>query len=388
MYAPVLGPSSEARTANRISSDSTHPLPEISGIPKGFNFTMARKYDIPADLEIDFSSLNGFTDSIKELAPYVAYYAIGELTAGRLEKLSRAKVRDSYYHSFEIPKKSGGSRTITAPGGDLKRVLNVLAQALKDIYSFVPSSVHGFVEGCSVATNASCHVGKKYVLNLDLKDFFPSVKKRMVVSSLKKLQVDKDVACLIARLCCYTPAGGGDECLPQGAPTSPILSNIACYCLDIRLSGLANTYGVNYTRYADDMTFSSDHNVFDENGPFWRKLKTIIEECGFVINDRKTRIQRPWERQEVTGISVNNKVNVSRKYLKTLRAELNNMKYRVVTMKEWMKVMGKVNYVRMVRKAQGIEEDYRSQCLAFGAWSILIRIREREFFSQGSNNNR
>lgn len=187
-----------------------------------------------------------------------------------------------------------------------------------DIYLFIPSSVMGFVDGCSVATNATAHVGRAYVLNIDLKDFFPSIKRRMVISSLRSLHADDDVARMIARLCTLSPEDGGEDNLPQGAPTSPILSNIVCVALDCRLSGLAQRYGLTYTRYADDITFCSDHNVYREEGTFWKTLQSIISESGFTINSKKTRVLRPWQRQEVTGVTVNNKCNISRKYIKNL----------------------------------------------------------------------
>lgn len=335
---------------------------------------MARKRDIPG-FDPDFSSLDGFVRSMNDAAPYLTDFSIGEITLGRLRRLAVSKVRDSYYHSFEIPKKSGGTRTITAPGGELKKVQTVLAYILDYVY-LVPSPVMGFVHERSVATNAAQHVGRSYVLNIDLKDFFPSVKRHMIAGVLKKYGVDRDVANLILRLCCRTPEGGGEDCLPQGAPTSPVLSNIACTCLDIRLSGLAQSTGLTYTRYADDITFSSDHNVYREDGPFWSKLRSITAECGFTINAKKTRLLRPWDRQEVTGVTVNSKVNVSRKYLKNLRAELHQMQYRDVSKEDWLRVMGKVNYVRMVRHAQleGLE-DYRSDCLIDYVQALRCNMR-------------
>lgn len=335
---------------------------------------MAIRTSIP-EITFDFDSVEGFAKSLSSLAPYIQDYYVGELTLGKIKRLSVPKVRDSYYHKFEIPKKSGGTRTITAPCGDLKKLLKVVSYALKDLYLFIPSSVMGFVDGCSVATNATAHTGRAYVLNIDLKDFFPSIKRRMVISSLRNLYADDDVAKLIARLCTLSPEDGGEDNLPQGAPTSPILSNIVCMALDCRLSVLAQRYSLTYTRYADDITFSSDHNVYREDGSFWKTLQNIIVNCGFTINDKKTRLLRPWQRQEVTGVTVNNKCNISRKYIKNLRAELHQMQYRQVSMKEWVRVMGKVNYVRMVRSGPGKPIDYRTNCLLSEARSLLFNIR-------------
>lgn len=340
---------------------------------------MAVLTNIP-DMDIDFISVDGFVSSLASLAPYVEDYCVGELTRGKVNRLSAPKVRNNYYHTFEIPKKSGGTRKITAPGGDLKKLLKVVAYALKDLYSFVPSSVMGFVDGCSVATNAAAHTGRSYVLNIDLKDFFPSIKRKMVVSSLVQLHAEPEVARLIARLCTLTPGDGGVDCLPQGSPASPILSNIVCLNLDYRLSGLAQRMGLTYTRYADDITFSSDYNVYQEDGSFWKILRKVISECGFTFNDKKTRLKRPWERQEVTGVTVNTKCNVSRKYLKNLRAELHQMQHREVSMKEWTRVMGKVNYVRMVRNAGDPLGDYRWRCLLSDALYVHSNIKYNQLF--------
>lgn len=345
---------------------------ETAGIQWAF-FDMARKIDIP-DFDPDLSSLDGLVRSMNYAAPYLTDFYIGDITLGRLRRLAVSKVRDSYYHSFEIPKKSGGTRTITAPGGELKKVQTVLAYILDYIY-LVPSPVMGFVSERSVATNAAQHVGRSYVLNIDLKDFFPSVKRHMIAGVLKKYGVDRDVANLILRLCCRTPEGGGEDCLPQGAPTSPLLSNIACTCLDIRLSGLAQSTGLTYTRYADDITFSSDHNVYREDGPFWSKLRSIIAECGFTINENKTRLLRPWNRQEVTGITVNSKVNVSKKYLKNLRAELHRMKYTDFTREDFLRAVGKVHYVRMVRRGDSTTGyDYRNSRLADNIGALRYKL--------------
>lgn len=327
------------------------------------------------ETSIDFSSESGFRKSLKEQAPYVSDYAIGELTDRQISRLAVARVRNAQYRSFRIPKKSGGFRTITAPGGELKRLLKVVALALTRLYGNAPDAVNGFVPGCSVATNACMHVGKEYVMNIDLKDFFPSIRKHMVVESLVKKGVDRGAACLIARLCCHTPEDCSEDCLPQGAPTSPVLSNIVCASMDARLTALAQNFGLTYSRYADDITFSGDRNVFREGGRFRTALMSAVTACGFIVNDRKTRVQRPWERQEVTGVTVNSKVNISRKYLKNLRAELHNMQYRKVSMKEWEQVMGKVNYVRMLRRIENGADDYRTACLENEARAILLNIR-------------
>jgi RNA-directed DNA polymerase len=237
--------------------------------------------------------------------------------------------RDRKYKTFSIPKKSGGSRTITAPSDDLKLIQKWLNVALQGI--FTPHScATGFILGRSVVTNAAMHTGKKYVFNIDLKDFFPSVKESRVRAVLHKtnpFRLHQDGAALIARLRCRRYA------LPQGAPTSPVLSNAVCMKLDRRLYQLSKKLECTYSRYADDITFSSDKNLFDQR--FYLLIEEIITSEGFQIHPGKVRLQcnNVWnghqiirQRQEVTGVVVNEKTNVSRHYVRLLRAILHNWK--------------------------------------------------------------
>lgn len=228
------------------------------------------------------------------------------------------------YRHFEIPKKSGGVRQITAPRTrSYMELLRCLNQILKTVYS--PSEyAMGFTEGRSVATNAAQHVGQHYVFNTDLKDFFPSIHQARVWKRLQlpPIRLKKKAANIIAGLCAIETTdeeGEVQNVLPQGAPTSPILTNMVCDKLDHRLAGLAKRFGLRYSRYADDITFSSMRNVFEEGGDFRKELRRIVEEQDFTINEKKTRLQRVGERQEVTGIIVNRKLNVNRNYVRSIR---------------------------------------------------------------------
>ena len=189
-------------------------------------------------------------------------------------------------------------------------MLDCLNEVLKAVYT--PSQyVMGFTEGRSVVTNAAMHKGANYVFNIDLKDFFPSIEQPRV---WKRLQLQPfnfpvPVASAIAGLCSMKetremPDGTKKDfyVLPQGAPTSPIITNMICDKLDHRLGGLARRFGLNYTRYADDITFSSMHNVFQENSDF-----------------RKELVQKRGSRQEVTGIIISDRLNVSQKYVRDIR---------------------------------------------------------------------
>lgn len=226
------------------------------------------------------------------------------------------------YTIFDIPKKSGGTREIYAPKKGLKNLLNILNIVFQSVYKNHMVS-HGFIKNRSVVTNAKCHTSKNYVYNIDLKNFFPSIHQARIWKRLQypPFNLPQDVVNLIAGLVCYQykTADGKTDFLPQGAPTSPVLSNIICERLDRKLFKLAKENNVKYTRYADDMTFSSDHNIYQGKSDFLKKIKKIIKEENFKINKKKTRLQKRGYRQEVTGLIVNDKVNVSRKYIKNLR---------------------------------------------------------------------
>ena len=223
------------------------------------------------------------------------------------------------YKHFTIPKKSGGVRDIHAPVKGLKSMLTYLNVVFQAMYEPTEAAM-GFVPGRSIADNASVHVGKYYVFNTDLKDFFPSIQQPRVwaVLQLKPFSLNKELASVIAGLCCMQDANG-DGVLPQGSPCSPILTNIICRQLDRRLTGLAKRFNLKYTRYADDITFSSDYNVFQDDSEFMTEFKRIIADQHFIFNDKKTRLQRSKERQEVTGLVVNEKVNVVREYVRDIR---------------------------------------------------------------------
>ncbi len=232
------------------------------------------------------------------------------------------------YRQFKIKKKSGGTRQITAPRTQsFMMMLSAVNQLFRSMYT--PSEyAMGFTDGRSVVTNASVHLGMDYILNIDLKDFFPSIHQARV---WKRLQVppfnfSQPIANLLAGLCCMKEIredGGGNKkdvfVLPQGAPTSPIITNMICDRLDYYLGRLAKRFNMNYTRYADDITFSSMRYVYSKRGKFMVKLERIIKEQGFTINEAKTRLQIRGDRQEVTGIIVSEKLNVTQKYVRDIR---------------------------------------------------------------------
>lgn len=293
------------------------------------------------------------------------------ITAKQLLHFSTPKIALKRYKTFQIRKKSGGVREINAPCYQLSIILYFLNQLLKAI--FTPNEcVNGFTEGRSVVTNAQRHIGHHYVFNIDLKDFFPSIPQPRVWARLQlpPFNFSQEIANVVAGLCCHPNADGTMNVLPQGAATSPLLTNAICDTLDRRMRGVAKRFGLHYSRYADDMTFSSMHNVYQDGSDFRLELKRIIEEQGFKMNEKKTRLLRDGQRQEVTGLTVNSSVNVSRKYIKDLRWILHIWETEGYAMaysrfypkykkeKGYIKkgepvmenvIGGKLNYLRMVR---------------------------------------
>lgn len=226
------------------------------------------------------------------------------------------------YRHFSIPKKSGGKRNIAAPSKGLGHILYYVNILLKAIYQ--PSDyAMGFVEGRSIVDNAMRHIGQNYVFNTDLENFFPSIEQPRVWKrlQLKPFYFKQPIANILAGLCCIKEKnedGTFRYILPQGAPTSPLITNAICDNLDRRLNGLARRFRLHYSRYADDITFSSMRNEFKKD-EFRVELKRIIEGQNFKMNEAKTRLQKRGERQEVTGLIVSNKVNTSSAYVAEIR---------------------------------------------------------------------
>lgn len=370
--------------------------------------------------------LNTYLDKIKEipsielLNKLVSLKNINDLSTLLDEKLNILtyyclveKVDKKKYREFTIPKKTGGVRTILAPNRGLKRIQRKLNMILQKIYEEnSKSSAHGFLHKKSIVTNAQNHINKKFVLNIDLSDFFPSISFVRVKGLLcsKPFGINEQVSHYISNLCCY------QGYLPQGAPTSPILSNMICYRLDGELQKLANQNNCKYTRYADDITFSTKQQLFPNdvgiinkkdsevlssfsnirnsineisqiknfkieslltndkltfsdmlklkfNEPLSNeqikgirkilineklqgkfideslivknriadyqielspKIVNIIEKSGFKINFNKVRAQGTEHKQEVTGIKVNTKLNLERRYIRYVRVLLHS----------------------------------------------------------------
>ncbi|MCI0455421.1 MAG: reverse transcriptase family protein [Gemmataceae bacterium] len=250
--------------------------------------------------------------------------------------LLASDANDGPYLRFTIPKRDGSDRVICAPKNQLRWAQR---QILDKILAKVAphDSAHGFIIGRSTVTNAARHQGASLLLKFDLSDFFPTIHYYRVVGLFTSLgyhvgngrfssdDLSTHVAPTLARLCCYTPdpAKWGAAVVPQGAPTSPAISNLVCRRLDARLDGLAQRSGGVYTRYADDLTFSFKESPA-ELGRFRWWVDQICHQEGFFVNQKKFRVIRASQRQVVTGIVVNDELRVPREERRRFRAILNN----------------------------------------------------------------
>ncbi len=363
--------------------------------------TLAEKYDIRqlfTDMNskrkflelLNFSKRIIYGDKVIPFEKKQLYYYISKDS-------NKRKINRKTYTTFYVDKKNGDKRIIHAPIKGLKEIQKALNLIIQSIHE-PNDSATGFVKNKSVVDNARAHVGKNYVFNIDLKDFFPSIDAsriwgRFLIEPFNLGNSDerKKIANMIKTLCTtemeVERLVDGDWkkekrfVLPQGAPTSPTITNAICEKLDRRLSGLSKRFGLKYTRYADDITFSSYRNtyknergekesIYNENSSFRKELLRIINDQNFYIKKSKIRLQKRGYRQEVTGLSVNNKVNISRKYIKDLRLSLYfwekygfkkartlfNNKYGIKKLKNSLKipnmkmvVEGKLLYLKMVK---------------------------------------
>lgn len=230
------------------------------------------------------------------------------------------------YKKHEINKRSGGIRKISAPFPFFKNILRKLNYYLQGYYLTIkPPHVHGFVinpsflaQKCNILENAKLHANKKHILNLDLKDFFPSITtarvKQLFESAL--FQFDSNLSTALTLLVTY------EGKLPTGAPTSPAISNFICFEMDYQMHAFAKDHQLTYSRYADDLAFSSDSYISEE---IIKAIEEIIEQQNFKINPQKKRVIASGRRQTITGLTVNSGPNVPRPLLKKIRAMLHDL---------------------------------------------------------------
>ena len=290
-----------------------------------------------------------------------------DLTVDRLFYFASHRQADRHFHyvRFTIPKNSGGRRTIMAPKRELKAIQrDLLAQMASELPVAEPA--HGFREGRSIKTNAEPHVGREVVVKMDLADFFETVTFPRVRGLFVSYGYGYPVATTLAVLCTEAErqpveTDDGKRWVPttdrycvQGAPTSPAICNSIARRLDHRLAGLADSLGFTYTRYADDMTFSSDDD--GRIGTLLRAVADIADDEGFVINEAKTRVMRRGQRQSVTGVVVNDELGLSRQVRRRWRAMIHQMKQErsrgELEPERVDKLEGKLAYLEMLNPDQ------------------------------------
>ncbi len=330
------------------------------GVSTGLNYTATNtdklaRYQLPAlQKSLDLATAIGIP--------------LAEL---RFMSFQRKVSQVSHYQRFAIPKKTGGQRFISAPMPRLKRCQYWV---LDHILAKVPChpAAHGFLPQHSILSNALPHVGQAVVINLDLKDFFPSIEYPRVKGVFKSLGYGEQIATLLGLLCTEQATeevrvdkqkyfvAGKKRSLPQGAPSSPMITNILCHTLDKRLYAAATKLGFVYTRYADDLTFSSKQKDRPPVGKLLWRVKQIIADEGFTLHPDKQHIMRHSQKQEVTGIVVNHSPTIDAKTLHRFRATLHQVEKNGPAGYHWNgntdvlgALEGYARYVCMVNPAKG-----------------------------------
>lgn len=267
--------------------------------------------------------------------------AVG-LSIPRLRWLAYHREVDTgtHYVRWQVPKRDGSLRLISAPKRELKAVQRWITREVTE-HLPVHGAAHGFLAGRSIVTNALVHAGARIVVKLDIRGFYPTVTTRRVKGLLRRAGLGEQVATLMALLATEAPreevvrdgktyhVAIAPRSLPQGAPTSPSITNALCMRLDCRLSGLARKLGCRYTRYADDLTFSWHGTQASDIGALLRAVAQIVHAEGFAIHAAKTRVMRKGARQKVTGLIVNEApgrppARVPRKTIRDLRSAIYN----------------------------------------------------------------
>ena len=253
---------------------------------------------------------------------------------------------DKHYNTFYISKKSGGKRAIDCPGANLKTIQRwILKNYLNKLE--VNKRANGFVEKRGIRRNALFHLNKKHLLTIDIKDFFPSISQKEVFQTLEEQLSDRDFAMKIAKICTYKRR------LPQGAPTSPMLSNLVFKKIDDRIMKYCNSELINYSRYADDMTFSSDNKHSLQF--VYKFVNALLYKNDYNINKKKTRYLSGKGNMSVTGVNINNGVpKVKGKLKRDVRAEL----HHYIVKKEKINLRRLAGYISFI---SSIEDDYKEK---------------------------
>ena len=248
-----------------------------------------------------------------------------------------------YYRTFALQKKSGGERQITAPRVFLKVIQRYILDCI--LSSSQPhDAAFGFVRGRSPAQGAERHVGHSFLWNIDLKDFFPSIKQAQVERLFLSFGYLPSASHVLSSLCCL------NGFLPQGAPTSPSIANQIFLEADIEIAKLCGDYGISYSRYADDLSFSAKEPIPVE---FMNSIKKLVVKFGFSINAKKTRLMGPKCRREVTGLTVNDKVSIPRIKRRQIRSQFHRRIDSKLSSVEMQKLCGIAAWVSVYHPNEG-----------------------------------
>lgn len=248
------------------------------------------------------SSLEDLSSSMRLSVSFIKYYLFET---------------DCHYKVYSLPKKNGGSRIIAQPSRKLKAIQSWILRNILDRLSPSDNS-KGFEKGDSILNNALPHAGASYILSIDLEDFFPSITANKVHSVFRSLGYNSEICKILTTFCTYKGR------LPQGAPTSPKLANLVCQQLDARIQGYAGPKGIIYTRYADDLTCSS--NTVRKLDNAHDMIKTIISDEDLNINSQKTKIMGSRSRKIVTGLIITNDgVSIGRNLYREIRVQAHHL---------------------------------------------------------------
>lgn len=280
--------------------------------------------------------------------------------------LSILSNRNAYYNQFRIKKKRGGFRHIDAPNPQLYNIQNWIKGFILDQVKF-PKEITSYQKGKSIIDNAKPHVNKELIVKFDLKDFFRTVTEDRVFGIFRMLGYNKAVAIDLSKACCIDIPEEDTEkklkyplgCLPQGAPSSPALSNLSAVKMDYRLIAYAKSKNLDYTRYADDITLSG--KVSDK--PSLWAIKQMVKDDGFMLNILKTKYVHRSNQQIVTGLTVNERLSIPKRDRKQIHTHLHNcinfgpyhhlgrMKIHKRNYREWL--LGNIVYIQMIHPKEG-----------------------------------
>lgn len=243
---------------------------------------------------------------------YDTYQLAGLLKIPRGQLFALTRRADRAYHTVEIAKPGGGKRRLMIPDSQLRTVQHRILRQILDRLP-VSSFATAYHRGANLTQNAAPHAGKRYLLKLDIADFFGSIRfSQVYAAAFHTGHFPVQIGAMLTRLCCR------NEVLPQGAPTSPALSNLVMARFDAAIGAWCGKRGIAYTRYCDDMTFSSDTPLWQ----VYQKVSGMLADMGFSLNPRKTRFLTDAGRKTVTGLTVNDGVRVPSDYKRRLRQEV------------------------------------------------------------------